>query len=226
MSAARNWVGVAIYAVAMAWLEAAVVMYLRVFTDRVQPYQVEPMPLLAALGNIELLREVATLVMLLSVGWLAGRNLKSRAGYFLIAFGVWDILYYFFLHVMGGWPTTLLDWDILFLLPLPWWGPVLAPMLIACQMVVLGSLLAFQGDEREARWIYWTIAGLGASIALVVFMWDAIQALPYGLEAVIQVLPERFLWEPFLLSLGLLSAPIIALSIQNIRPVLNSRKGY
>jgi hypothetical protein len=217
-------VGVAIYAIAMAWLEAAVVMYLRVFTDRVQPYQVEPLPLLADLGNIELVREVATLVMLLCVGWLAGRSFKSRVGYFLITFGIWDILYYFFLRIMGGWPATLLDWDILFLLPLPWWGPVLAPMLIAGQMILLGTLLAVQGEERVARGLYWAVAGLGASIALVVFMRDAILLLPHGLEAVIQVLPERFLWGPFLLALGLLSAPIISLSIQSVRPALSAKK--
>ena len=28
----------------------------------------------------------------------------------------------------AGWPETVLDWDILFLLPLPWWGPVIAPV--------------------------------------------------------------------------------------------------
>jgi len=34
---------------------------------------------------------------------------------------------------------SLLDWDILFLLPLPWWGPVLAPVLIALLMIVWGD---------------------------------------------------------------------------------------
>ena len=66
------------------------------------------------------------MVMLLAVGILAGRNWRSRLGYSAIAFGVWDIFYYLFLKVMCGWPHSLLDWDILFLLPLPWWGPVLA----------------------------------------------------------------------------------------------------
>ena len=225
MSAKRNWIGVALFAIAMAWLEAAVVMYLRVFTDRVQPYQINPLPIITDIGSIELVREVATLVMLLCVGWLAGRNLKTRFGFFLIAFGVWDIFYYVFLRLMGGWPATLLDWDILFLLPLPWWGPVLAPMLIAGQMIILGSLLALQGDERVAGWADWVIAGLGVSIALGVFMWDAILALPQGLDAVIRVLPERFLWGPFLLALVLLSVPSVSLGIQSVRPILRRVRG-
>ena len=75
------------------------------------------------------MREAATLVMLLAVGMLAGADVAPRLGYTAIAFGVWDIFYYVFLRVIGGWPRSLFDWDILFLLPLPWWGPVLAPVL-------------------------------------------------------------------------------------------------
>ncbi len=58
----------------------------------------------------------------------------------VVAFGVWDIFYYVFLKVMCDWPRSLFDWDILFLLPLPWWGPVLAPVSIALLMIVWGTL--------------------------------------------------------------------------------------
>jgi hypothetical protein len=71
---------------------------------------------------VEVVREAATLIMLLAVGTLAGRGWRNRLGYTGIAFGTWDILYYAFLKMICGWPRNLLDWDILFLMPLPWWG--------------------------------------------------------------------------------------------------------
>ena len=84
--------------------------------------------------------------MIATLGMLAGRTWRRRVGYAAIAFGAWDIFYYVFLRIMTGWPRTLLDWDILFLLPLPWWGPVLAPVSIALVMIVWGTL-ATQSDE-------------------------------------------------------------------------------
>jgi hypothetical protein len=71
------------------------------------------------LEPVELVREGATLVMLLTLGMLAGRTWRTRFGYSAIAFGVWDIFYYVFLKLISDWPKSVLDWDILFLLPLP-----------------------------------------------------------------------------------------------------------
>ena len=113
----------------MAWVEAACVYYLRVLVDRVDPYQQNPLPMVGVLGQVELVREAATLVMLAAVGMLAGRTRRAQVGYAAVAFGIWDIFYYVFLRAIGDWPRSLFDWDILFLLPLPWWGPVLAPVL-------------------------------------------------------------------------------------------------
>jgi len=131
---------VVVFAIAMAWVELAVVFYLRTMIDRIDPYQPNPLPVIGSLGRAELVREAATLVMLLAVGMLAGRNWRSRLGYAAVAFGVWDICYYVFLRKMCGWPHSLLDWDILFLLPLPWWGPVVAPMSIAIMLIAWGTL--------------------------------------------------------------------------------------
>src|SRR5947208_1506198 len=136
-----RWLTVVIYAMAMAWVESAVVFYLRTMVDRIEPYQPNPLPIIGKFGIAEVVREAATLVMLLTVGMLAGRTWRSRLGYAALAFGVWDIFYYVFLKVMCGWPRSLLDWDILFLLPLPWWGPVLAPVSIALLMIVWGTLV-------------------------------------------------------------------------------------
>ena len=131
----------------MAWVEAASVYYLRVMVDRLDPYQANPLPMSGILEQVELVREAATLVMLLTIGMLAGRTGRTRLGYTAIAFGVWDIFYYVFLKVICDWPKSLFDWDVLFLLPLPWWGPVLAPVCIALLMIVWGTLVS----QRAAR---------------------------------------------------------------------------
>ena len=167
----------------MAWVEAACVYYLRVLVDRIDPYQANPLPIHGVLGQVELVREAATLVMLVTLGMLAGRTWQARLGYTAVAFGVWDIFYYVFLRVIGGWPRSLFDWDILFLLPLPWWGPVLAPVCIALLMIV-GGTLGDPVDRQQARVLsHAHIVGLqrlGIGLALYVFMADALRAVHQG----------------------------------------------
>lgn len=204
-----RWVVVAAFAMAMAWVEAACVFYIRTLVDRIEPYQSDPLPLNAAVGNVELWREAATLVMIATLALLAGRTWRRRAGYAAIAFGVWDIFYYVFLRFMSGWPKTLLDWDILFLLPLPWWGPVLAPISIALVMILWGTL-ASQLDDRtsDVRWPS-ALGSVGIVVALVVFMTDAWWALPNGRDAVLRVLPTRFNWPLFWVALLLIASPAL-----------------
>ena len=208
--AKRRWVVVVLFAVAMAWVEAASVYYLRVLVDRVVPYQADPLPVAGALGLVEMVREAATLVMLLTVGMLAGRTWRLRLGYTAIAFGVWDIFYYVFLGVMTGWPTSLFDWDILFLLPLPWWGPVLAPVSIAVLMIVLGTSVTQSTDHAPATSFtgtLWNLNGVGIVLALYIFMADAIHSMPQGLHATRQLLPTAFNWPLFTLAFALMAAP-------------------
>ena len=162
-----------------------------------------------ALGNVELWREAATLVMIATLGVLAGRTWRRRAGYAALAFGAWDIFYYVFLRLISGWPRTLLDWDILFLLPLPWWGPVLAPVSIALVMILWGTLATQSGDgATDARWA-WALGWVGIVLALAVFMIDAWRALPDGRDAVLQVLPTTFNWPLFWVALLLMASPAL-----------------
>lgn len=209
-----RWCVVVLFALAMAWVEAASVYYIRVVVDRVVPYQPNPLPAGGLLGPVELIREAATLVMLLTVGILSGRAWHERLGYSALAFGVWDIFYYVFLHAISDWPASLFDWDVLFLLPLPWWGPVLAPVSIALLMAVWGTL-ATQSGERVAATpftsIPWALGGLGILLALFVFMADAIRSLPQGPEVTRHVLPTAFNWPLFWLALVLMAAPAVDL---------------
>ena len=204
-----RWAVVMTFAIAMAWLEAACVLYIRTLVDRIEPYQPDPLPIAGALGNVELWREVATLVMIAALGLLAGRTWRRRLGYAAIAFGAWDIFYYVFLRLISGWPRTLLDWDILFLLPLPWWGPVLAPVSIALVMIVWGTLATQSRDRAAGAGWAWALGGVGAMLALALFMLDAWRALPGGREAVLQVLPRTFNWPVFCVSLLLIAAPAL-----------------
>src|SRR5512137_84183 len=103
---AKRFVWVAIYAAAMAFLEAVVVAYIRRLLT-ITPDHVSLGPYV----QMEIWREVATLVMLVAVGWLAGRWAGERWAYGLFAFGWWDIWYYVWLKVLLDWPRTLLDWD-------------------------------------------------------------------------------------------------------------------
>ncbi len=214
-SAAGQWLGVVLFAVAMAWVESSVVLYLRSLSQEFDPYAPVGLPLGANILRAEMVREGATLVMLGSVGWLAGQTWRSRLALATVAFGTWDIFYYVFLVPLTGWPRSLLDWDILFLLPLPWWGPVVAPMLIACLMVAGGTLVGLQDSAERPVWPsrYPLLAALaGGFLGLYVFMADALRVMPEGAEKLMDLRPEHFNWPLFSLAWVLMSAPVAELA--------------
>jgi hypothetical protein len=230
MSERTRWAIVVAFAIAMAWVEAASVYYIRALVDRIEPYQANPLPINESLGYVELWREAATLVMIATLGVLAGRTWRRRAGYAALAFGAWDIFYYVFLRLISGWPRTMLDWDILFLLPLPWWGPVLAPVSIALVMILWGTLATQSGDDAtDVRWARWTslLGCVGIVLALAVFMTDAWRALPEGREAVLRVLPVDFNWPVFGAALLLMATPLasaFAFRLRRDRRSLSTRR--
>lgn len=200
------------FAIAMAWMESATVAYLRTLVNRVEPYQTLPLPIEASFGSTELVREAATLVMLIVVGWLAGKSWRNRCGYFMAAFGVWDIFYYIFLKAIVGWPHSLFDWDVLFLLPLPWWGPVLSPILISIILIV-GGILLTRSDEKESRFkpasYSWWLCVAGVLVALYVFMADSIHAIGKSASAIQNLLPTDFNWLLFIVAVILMGAPMV-----------------
>jgi hypothetical protein len=123
----------------MAYVEAAVVVYLRaLYYPQGFAFPLAALP--PGLVAIEIGREAATLVMLLGVAMLAGRERWERFLAFCVSFGVWDLFYYVWLWLLLGWPPSLLTWDVLFLIPVPWTGPVLAPVVVSVLLVVGGLL--------------------------------------------------------------------------------------
>jgi hypothetical protein len=211
MKVESRLVYVAVFAVAMAWVEAAVVLYLRVLVNRLQPYQPDPLPYFGGLGEPELIREGATLLMLLAVGWLAGERVRTRLAFSAFAFGVWDIFYYVFLIPLTGWPHSLLDWDILFLVPFPWWGPVIAPVTISLLMATGGVLtvLLNRREQPACRNVWMVFIALGGTgLILYAFMADAITSSGHGLARAWQVLPANFHWSLFLSGLSLMAVPV------------------
>src|SRR5919108_3627386 len=109
-TAMRRPLWVAIYAIAMAAVEAAVVVYLRALHEGVAPASVVQYQLPLRFLTIEVGREAATLVMLIAVAAIAGRSAWERFLSFGLAFGLWDIFYYVWLWVFIGWPPSLLTW--------------------------------------------------------------------------------------------------------------------
>jgi hypothetical protein len=162
---------------------------------------------------MEIWREVATIVMLVAVGWMAGNSRLERWAYGLFAFGLWDIFYYVWLWVLLGWPKTLLDWDTLFLVPLPWWGPVLSPALIAtliCVVAVLAVVRTRRGVPLKVPPVRVGIVASGGLLALYVFMSDSLHALLQGRSDWATLRPGPFKWPLFLVALALMASPSLA----------------
>jgi hypothetical protein len=113
---------------------------------------------------------------------------------------------------MTGWPNSILDWDILFLIPLPWWGPVIAPLSIAILMILFGTIVAGSDAADRPLWprTLSSIAGiLGVLLGLYVFMSDAIHSADKSATALRELLPVRFDWPKFGFALLLLAAPVV-----------------
>jgi hypothetical protein len=197
----RRALVVGLFALAMAYLEAAVVVYLQ------KALKVEPLTLfplknqgsLGGLGKIEIGREIATLFMLAMVGWLAGLNALERLAWTAVAFGVWDICYYAWLWVFIGWPTSLGTNDLLFLIPVPWVAPVWAPMVVSLALIFFGLLVAGRFGRGEIFSIkprHFALMFIGSLVVIVSFTIHFRLILNGGT-------PTAFAWPIFVAGLAL-----------------------
>jgi hypothetical protein len=136
-------VAVLVFGAAFGLVEATVVVYLRAALGLVPGAVMAHDPgTFGTFEAVEIVRELATLVMIAAIGWIAGRRRLERLAWAAVVFGAWDIVYYAGLRLAIGWPPTLDTWDVLFLVPGPWVGPVWAPVLVSLALVVAGLAAA------------------------------------------------------------------------------------
>ncbi|HYW94764.1 MAG TPA: hypothetical protein VE870_04200 [Bacteroidales bacterium] len=165
---------VSIFAIAMGFFEAAVVIYLRSIMYPAG-FAFPLAPIAQGLAVTEILREAATLIMLLSVGIIAGRNISERFAWFIYSFAIWDIFYYVFLRLLIGWPPSLMTWDILFLIPVTWVGPVITPVIVSLSMLLLAGVIIFysaKGIRVVIKGAEWSGLIAGSLILILAFIWD------------------------------------------------------
>ena len=189
-----NLLWVAFFAIWMAYLESAVVVYLRaLYYPEGFHFPLKFIP--TRIGLVEIGREAATLFMLLGIAFLAGRKAWTRLAFFMFSFGMWDIWYYIWLKVFLDWPESLLTWDILFLIPVPWVGPVLAPVLVSVSLI-FGAIVVLRMDAGGVDFHLTRTEWIGlVGAALVIFITFILET-PAILDLQI---PHTYHWELFIL---------------------------
>jgi len=212
-----------LFGTAFGYLEAAVVSYLRILHEPARQHfypdrqSGEMFPLLTleqvrAAGPdqqhtlfVEIGREAATMVMLAAIALAVSGNARQWTAAFAIAFGVWDIVFYAGLKVLLGWPASLFTWDILFLIPVPWVGPVIAPVLVSIAMITGGVWCLWrEAAGRPLRIGLWNAVGVlaGALVIVLAFTLDYRNIMAGGM-------PHAFHWGVFALGMGIGAASYV-----------------
>ncbi len=230
----KYYVWIAIFGLAMGFLEAIVVVYLReMFYPSGFNFPLAPFP--KHLYVIELIRELATIIMLVSIGAIAGKTFSQKFAYFLYSFGIWDIVYYIALKIFLNWPATLLDWDILFLIPIVWIGPVLAPLICSLTMIALSVVLISLSEnisDFKIKKIDWVFILVGAFLIFISFIWEYGKLALFGnigfwelltrndfgsLQLKFSIFPNRFQWLLFIIGEILILIDIFKLEIRRLK---------
>lgn len=202
-----------IFSTAMAYVEASIVVYLRIiyYPEGFQfPLKLIPQKILL----IEIGRELSTIIMLFAISSLCGKLLIEKFFYFIYAFGVWDIFYYVWLKLFLNWPPSLLTDDILFLIPVPWIAPVLAPIIISIDMITFSFISLYaqrKGYFLKTNKLSNILFVLGIVIVLFSFMWD------FSTRS-LTAPPIKFLWEFFIAGELLITAGFI-LFLKRLRKI-------
>ncbi len=231
LSLKRVIIWISIFGIAMAFLESAVVVYLRkIYYPFGFNFPLAPIENSDAI--IELFRELVTIIMLLSISYISGKTLIQRFAFFIYTFAVWDIFYYIFLYLLVGWPSSLMTWDILFLIPVTWVGPVITPLIVSLTMIGLAILIFIRESQNNQLYFnayIWSIFILGAIGLVVAFTWDyskyilenftvkEIWSLPDN-KALFDIahsyVPRKFNWFLFILGELIIISGIIILSFR------------
>jgi len=190
--------GIILFALAFGFVEAVIVIYLRTLyvpSGKLFPIDFDSLPHL----TVEVVREFFTLLMLMGPAWAAGKTGLQRFAFYSLAFGIWDIFYYVALKIFLNWPSSLFAWDILFLIPAPWSGPVLSPCLVSLALIIC-SVDALKRMDRgvvyKPQWFHWTSWIMAAGIILLTYFKEAKVILNKGI-------PQDYNWWLFIFGLGL-----------------------
>jgi len=215
-----------LFSIAMAYLESAVVVYLReIYYPDGFVFPLTPID--STIAITEFWREVATLVMLLGIGILTGKSSAQRLAFFLLSFAIWDIFYYVFLYVLLGWPSSLMTWDILFLVPVPWVGPVLSPIIISLLMITLASsLIYFNKKLNTLEWLFSILGSIVVIISWVLDYWNfstkktssdiwTLSSKHNLFDSTEQYIPSSFNWYIFTAGTFLITLAILSFYFRN-----------
>ena len=165
---------VTLFSIAFAYIESAVVVYLRVifhadgFSFPLEIFDLDSLGRRLMLTEVG--REAATLVLIWTGAWLFGKKTQERWAYFVMIFAVWDIFYYVWLKVLLNWPATIMDWDVLFLIPMIWASPVLYPVLVSLGMLAVAVAILWRNAQDQPvrlSWPEWA-AIIGGCVVIVV----------------------------------------------------------
>jgi hypothetical protein len=204
----RNIFWLTVFGIAMGFLEAIVVIYLR---DIYYPqgFGFPLGPVAPKMYYVELIREFSTLLMLIALASLAGKTGIQKLAYFLISFAIWDIFYYVALKLFLDWPSSLLTWDVLFLIPLPWLGPVIAPVIVSLTMIWIGDwepqislktgeiLLMLLGAAAIFVGFIWNYSALIVTGGYLSNFWTLTQNEDF-LKIIYDYAPVKFNWPIFI----------------------------
>ena len=182
--------------ISLAYIESAVVVYLRELYYPDGFYF--PMKIIQNyIAWIEIGREAATIIILWFSAVLAADKFKQRFAFFLFNFGIWDIFYYVWLKVFLNWPAEWLEWDVLFLIPLPWISPWEAPVIVSIGFMICAYLILKNPDrfpERIFNKQEWILEIICAGIILWSFLWQTDNVLKGGI-------PDYYPWWLFIIGM-------------------------
>jgi hypothetical protein len=218
-----------IFAIAMGFMESAVVIYLReLYYPGGFKFPLQIIP--AKIARVEICREAATIIMLIGAAYMAGKTKLTRFAFFMIAFAVWDIFYYVFLYIFIQWPESLFTWDILFLIPFPWTGPVIAPCLVSLGIAVFGLLILKASEKQNVKISssQWLLLLGGCFVIILSFLSDYLNVvslqnrsasfLPGNsglLEELKTYIPVKFDWLLFFTGFGSSCAGVILFYVKH-----------
>jgi hypothetical protein len=154
---------------------------------------------------------------------LAGRKFIEGFSYFLFIFAVWDIFYYVFLKIIINWPSSFLEWDVLFLIPLPWLAPVLSPLICTAIMIFLSVTLFYFSNKyisfNNLSKTEWLLIAAGSVFIIFSFIWDYTGIVIKNFHSIIagknlqelseSFVPKIFHWEIFGIGIIILILTII-----------------